>query len=107
MEPLFHVCRQPALADQHLARLLAPRDGDLQIELLSNTFIGRSSDRLTAPDEVCLPVPCTVAPERLGLAVKRRLDPNGTILATTLKEGLVCSQSTRVSWLTLALAPDE
>ena len=77
------------------------------IELFGDTFIGHPSDRLTAPVEVCLPAPCSTDPERLGLAVKGRLDPVRTILATTFKEGQVCAETTRVAWLTLVEVPNE
>ncbi|MCY3922514.1 MAG: hypothetical protein OXG27_08970 [Chloroflexi bacterium] len=77
------------------------------VELLGDLFIGWLSDRLTAPVEVCLPVPRSADPERLGLAVKGRLDPAWTILATTLKDGQVCAETTRVAWLTLVEAPKD
>jgi len=75
------------------------------VELLGDVFIPRPTDRLVAPVEVCLPVPRGSDPERLGLAVKGRLDPHWTILATTLKDGQVCAFATRVAWLTLVLSP--
>ncbi|MXV79702.1 MAG: hypothetical protein F4X58_13670 [Chloroflexi bacterium] len=76
------------------------------VELLGDIFIGRPSDRLTAPVEVCLPAPGRNA-DRLRLAVKGRLDPHWQVLETTHKDGQLCAQTTRVSWLTLVEAPDE
>ncbi|MXV79700.1 MAG: hypothetical protein F4X58_13660 [Chloroflexi bacterium] len=69
--------------------------------------MGLPSDRLTAPVKVCLHVPRAADSERLGLAVKGRLDPTWTILATTFKNGQFGAETTRVAWLTLVEAPDE
>ncbi|MXV79708.1 MAG: hypothetical protein F4007_03505 [Chloroflexi bacterium] len=81
--------------------------GTNTVELLGDIFVGRSADRLTAPVEICLSPPREADPERIGLAVKGRLDPSWTILATTVEGGLVCAETTRVAWLTLVEARDE
>ena len=84
-----------------------PGRGSNTIELLGEVFRPRPTDRLLAPVEVCLPAPRGVNSDRLGLAVKGRLDPHWTILATTLKDDLVCAWTTRVAWMTLVLAPED
>ncbi|MDE2745759.1 MAG: hypothetical protein OXI41_07200 [Chloroflexota bacterium] len=82
-----------------------PQTGINTIELLGDVFVGRPGDRLTEPVEICLPAPAQDA-ERARLAVKGRLDPSWTILDTTVEDGQICAQTTRVAWFTIVLEPE-
>ncbi len=83
-----------------------PDSGHNSIELLGDTFLPRLDNRLTEPVEICLPAPSREA-ERVRLAVKGRLDPDWTVLETTVEDGMVCADTVQVAWLALVLAPED
>lgn len=71
--------------------------GTNSVELLGETFIGRPADRLAQPVQICLPAPGQDA-ERARIAVRGRLDPGWEILETTLQDGQLCAETTRIAW---------
>lgn len=76
------------------------------IELLGEYFFPRKVNLLDKPVRICLPAPSRDA-DQARIAVRGRADQDWTILETTLKDGQLCAETTRVSWFVIVLAPEE